>query len=115
VLTAYGAKDFSALAALTHPDNRPIIEEVRRDGAAHPRYASLFGEDSWRWRGVKGWDGRIAGVRTFAQGTLAMVRFGEISPSEILVVVLEMRDGRWWFEDINSPALEDFDRGAPAP
>ncbi len=116
-LQAYRSKDIAALEAVVHPDNRAILEEIRRDGEAHPRWASLFAPDAWRWRAVQGWDGRIGEVRTFGEGSrsAAMVRFGEMGASEVLVVALEFRDGRWWFEDINSPSAADFAGGRKAP
>ncbi len=58
-LEAYRDKNLSALAALTHPDNRAIFEELRAGGEGHPRWASLFSPDAWRWQAVRLWDGRI--------------------------------------------------------
>jgi hypothetical protein len=116
-LEAYRSRDLAALADLAHPDNREILEELRRDGEAHPRWASLFSPDAWRWQAVQAWDGRVGEVRYFGEGSgvTAMVRFGEISASELAVVALELRDDRWWFEDVNSPPAADFAEGRTAP
>ncbi len=116
-LEAYRSRDLAALEALVHPDGRALIEEIRRDGEAHPRWASLFAPDAWRWQAVQAWDGRIGEVRFFGgePRVAAMVRFGELSASEVAVVALERRDGRWWFEDIESPSAADLAEGRKAP
>ena len=110
VLSAYGSRDLEALAQLTAPQNRAFVSEIARDGEAHPRYQSLFGQDSWRWQGVRNWDGEIREVRYRGSGdhTSAQVKFGELSSKEILVVTLEWRDDAWWFEDVNSPDQSDY-------
>ena len=112
VLSAYGSSDLETLAQLTAPRNRALIAEIVRDGEAHPRYPSLFGENSWRWRGVQDWDGKIRDVRYrgLADQPLAQVKFGELGSREALVVTLKWQDGAWWFEDINSPNQSDYQK-----
>ncbi len=116
-LKAYRSRDLAALEALVHPDGRALVEEIRRDGEAHPRWASLFAPDSWRWQAVQAWDGRVGEVRYFGEKprVTAMASFGELSASEVAVVALELRDGRWWFEDVKSPSAADLAAGRKAP
>jgi hypothetical protein len=114
-LVAYQQRDLHALARLASAYNRPLIAEIARDGQAHPRYHSLFGEDSWRWQGVRDWDGRILDVRYRGPSNrpVAQVKFGTLGEREALVVTLEWRDNGWWFEDVNSPvesAYQEFRR-----
>ncbi len=115
-LEAYRIQDLEALAGLVHPDSRALLEEIRRGGETHPRWASLFSPDAWRWQAAREWDGRIREVRYFGEEPkiTAMATFGELSATEVVVVALELREGRWWFEDINSPSAADFAEGRTA-
>lgn len=116
VLEAYRARDLAALAGYGTQDNRTLIAEIAAQGAAHPRYRSLF--SGWRWEAVETWDGQLGEVRyrdlrgAIQRTVRADVLFGR-SPTEVFVVSLELHEGRWQFEDILSPSPADFQEGSP--
>ena len=113
ILSAYKSKDMQALAGFMLLDNRQIVEELKIQGANHPRFASLF--EGWRWLMVEPWDGTIDEVRYWKSpsGRLtAQVKFDAVSADEVAVVTLYRADGRWYFEDIHSPTLESFQSGS---
>jgi hypothetical protein len=125
VLTAYQNRDLEELAALSTPENSSMIGEIAQQGAAHPRYRSLF--SGWRWKAVRDWRGRTGelryvnypGGKVLPPWSMAWVAFAEVEGfDEIIVVALRRAGGQWEFEDIQSPAKADFERadrslGAP--
>ena len=115
VLEAYRTRDLETLAGLATQDNRSLFAEIAREGSRHPRYPSLF--TGWRWDAVTAWNGQIGEVRytdlraTVRATIAAEVLFGR-SPTEVFVVSLELRSGRWEFEDILSPSPASFAEGS---
>lgn len=111
-LQAFRARDIVALSEFSTPRNREIWMELVRDGERHPRYRSLFG--SWRWQRAQDWQGQMDEVRyrqisgTEVNYLRARVKFAE-SADSVFVVTLIFGDGKWLFEDIHSPAREDFE------
>lgn len=113
ILAAYKNKDMQTLARFMFLDNREIVEELKIQGANHPRFSSLF--KGWRWLMIEPWDGTIDEVRYWksSSGRLtAKVKFDAVSVDEVAVVTLYRADGQWYFEDIHSPTLESFESGS---
>ncbi len=116
LLTAYRGRDVIALAGLTTQHNREIMAEMAAQGEKHPRYESIFG--GWRWQAVQDWDGETVEVRyrhyvgSAIDQYEANVNFGRLTQDELLTVVLIWEDGKWCFEDVNTPAADDFYAGA---
>lgn len=113
ILQAYKARDLVALAELSRSLNRDMFSELVRQGESHPRYKSIF--SGWRWQAVQAWQGQIDEVRyrqvrnADASRLEARVKFGEIRPDEYAVVTMIWEDGKWCFEDINSPNRTYFE------
>ena len=108
ILKAYKAKDLRTLATLSHEFNHDMFVEMADSGKSHTRYNSMW--SGWRWEGAQTWNGQIGEAR-YSQGRSrisASVKFGESESGSILVVKLEWVDGKWCFEDINSPSPENF-------
>ena len=120
ILNAYRAKDVIALAGLVSPTNRRIFVELAEQGESHPRYSSIFGDASWRSKVVQSWDGNLGEVRYrhYVGATRndyeAQVEFAEAGPNELAVVTLTWLDGKWNWEDINSPSRQNFMKGRPS-
>lgn len=120
ILNAYRARDVIALAGLVNPAKRRIFVELAEQGEKHPRYRSIFGEDSWRARVVQSWDGNLGEVRyrhyvgTVRNDYVAKVKFAEIGPDEFAVVTLTWVEGKWNLKDIHSPSRQDFMEGSTA-
>ena len=107
ILQSYRQRDLNTLSELSLAMNRDFFKEIAEQGEQHPRYNSIFA--GWRWDAVEAWDGRTADARQ--RGDVVAVKFHQMSDSEVAVVMLEKDEqGNWRFEDINSPAAEDFDR-----
>lgn len=104
VLRAYRARDVDALVALVPPAHRDRARDSLAPGSS--RRESIFGERSWRWRAVEGWDGALREVRV--RGPEARVRFGALEGGEVAVVTLRKVDGQWYFEDVHSPTARSF-------
>jgi hypothetical protein len=108
ILKAYKAKDLRTLATLSHGFNHDMFVEMADSGKSHTRYNSMW--SGWRWEGAQTWNEQIGEAR-YSQGRSrisASVKFGESESGSILVVKLEWEDGKWCFEDINSPSPENF-------
>jgi hypothetical protein len=107
ILRAYKAKDLRTLATLSHGRNHDMFVEMADSGKSHTRYNSMW--SGWRWEGTQTWNDQIGEAR-YSQGrpASAAVKFGVSESGSILVVKLEWVDGKWCFEDINSPSPENF-------
>ncbi|MCP9934172.1 hypothetical protein KBZ08_09630 [Cyanobium sp. Candia 9D4] len=120
ILNAYRARDVIALAGLVSPTNRRIFVELAEQGESHPRYSSIFGDASWRSKVVQSWDGNLGEVRyrhyvgAARNDYEAQVEFAEAGPNELAVVTLTWLDGKWNWEDINSPSRQNFMKGRPS-
>lgn len=122
VLAAYRNRDLDGLAALSTAENSDMMREIAQRGAAHPRYGSIF--SGWRWKSVRDWSGQTGEVRyvnypggkVLPPRSMAWVAFAEVEGSdEIIVVALRRVDGRWDFDDIQSPSKADFARADRSP
>jgi len=113
ILAAYKARDHARLLALSNATNQPIMKQLAEQGEKHPRYKSIHG--GWRARTVESWNGRLGDVR-YPSPTEAWVAYQtDERGDEVFVVVLTLEDGKWLFEDINSPSKERFEKAPRTP
>ena len=114
VLRRYGHKDIEGVLALS--TEGPVSPRVLQQYAPGTvRYKSLFQRSAWRWRAVQSWNGELANVvytrrrqpAEVASADGAQVEFGR-SATEVFVVTLTRDGEKWLFEDIHSPATEDW-------
>jgi len=116
ILQAYRTRDIVALSAFSPAWNREILSNIIKNGENDGRYKSLFSDTSWRWKSAQQWNGQIDEVRyaTRMFGTppveyvTASVKFGEMSPDSVLIVMLVLQNGQWCFEDLNKPTRDSF-------
>ena len=113
ILTAYKAKDLSALADFSTTSNKEILSEIAAQGEKHPRYQSIF--SGWRWEAVQGWQGKLGEVRykRIAGEPVAQVYLGGLDGDKIAVVTLTWEKGQWCFDDINRSDRQRFEKGNP--
>lgn len=118
ILQSFQNKDLRTLAELAIKRHRYQWLELAENGINHPAYFKVF--SGWRWQAVFEWDGDIGDVRyrhyvgTSRDEYVANVKFADIELPEIAVVNMIWEDGKWVFEDIHSPNMENFVKGSKA-
>lgn len=105
-LTAYQQHDFGKLAKISTSMNQKIFSELSGQGAEHPRYNSVV--TGGRWDAVEDWDGAIGEIRDRGEDYVFVEFAKSPYPDEVYVVALELEEGKWAFEDINSPPRSMF-------
>ncbi len=108
-LAAWKRADVQGLMALS-PEAVPTISS---DG---PRFAAMFGADSWRARVVAAWDGQIHAVRF--DGTRALAHFATRSDGRLVLADVARENGAWRFQGIVAASAASFVATgslAPAP
>ena len=125
ILTAYKKRDLEAWTPYARDPEKAkeVYAEIMSQREKHPVYGSLF--KGWRWDSVQAWQGGIGDVRYLSsrRPVEAWVTYGiEPTSQERFVVTLELHNGRWCFEDLNSRDAGAWAKasatpppGAPAP
>lgn len=106
ILTAIKAKDFQTLSTLVREDKRKEFADLAALTAEHPRYSNIFA--GWRGEAINTWTGQVESPRyekraSDAGRIKAIVRFEQKSLTPLVVVAMYLNDGRWEFEDLESP------------
>lgn len=106
-LAAYRDKNLEKLASLGPPKAREklIFLEPR-----NPNYQTLLGDDTWRMKALRAWDGKLAKIARGVDDN-AMCWFHEDAEHRYAVEVRK-DDGRWYFFDLRQ---EPKAAAAPKP
>ena len=110
ILTAYKAKDLKGLRELAGENTLSVIEDLIKEGEAHPRYKSIFA--GFRWKAVSAWTGSLSEARY--SPTSAYVAFGTQDKRRV-VVKLSYESDAWVFEDVAGVNTSYFDSLAKEP
>jgi len=104
-LQAYRDKNLQKLAELGPPGARDklIFLEPR-----NPNYETLLGDDTWRMKALKAWDGKLDKIARGLEDN-ALCWFHEDEANQYAVEVRK-DDGRWYFFD-----LRQQPKGGAAP
>jgi hypothetical protein len=105
LMAALKAKDANAIAEFVPEAKR---EDAKKDFAADGKaYKSFFGDGEWRANAITTWDNKVHMIRI--KDDKARVKVGEIADKkEAAVVEWSKQDAQWFFEDMQSPSLEDY-------
>ena len=98
-LAAWKRADVQGLMALSPA----AVATISSDG---PRFAAMFGADSWRARVVAEWDGQIHAVRF--DDTRALAHFATRSDGRLVLADLARENGAWRFQGIVAASAASF-------
>ena len=105
-LKAYQQKDIETLIKLSPPDRAARIKEMITMGKLDDIKNRAFDENKWRYQSVKNWDGKLHELKK--HGDTIRIRYGDINPNEVAVVQLIHVNGKWYFDDLQSPGREEW-------
>lgn len=114
VMKAYKAKKFVEFAELVQPSKKDWTAAQLTPGT--PIYESLFGAQSWRWKAVQSWSGKLGkGYLKDQKDGQQWVRMSiSTGQKETVVIELKKRGKEWFFEDLRKvPSAELKSWGKP--
>jgi len=115
ILKAYKDKDLNRLAELGPERAKEVLIFLE---PRNPHYEELLGDNSWRMKAVKGWDGTFKKMRI----GINVIKLYFTDQDENTAVVLELveENGKWVFHDLVQEPRTTYVPGAdgklrPAP
>lgn len=110
ILEAYKAKDLNTLASLGPKKAKDVLIFLE---PRNPNYQTLLGDDTWRMRSLRAWDGEITKIRVGVG--VVQVHYHDLDGGMVAALELIPEDGKWVFHDLVRLDQEGKPVDAPVP
>lgn len=110
ILNAYKAKDLNTLASLGPKKAKDVLIFLE---PRNPNYQTLLGDDTWRMRSLRAWDGEIQKIRVGVG--VVQVHYHGLDGGMVAALELIPEDGKWVFHDLVRVDAEGNPVDAPIP